>query len=193
MNVNFLLYDDFSIADIAGPAAVLGCMQGEFHLNYCSVSGDVINSMQGLKVWTEPLTVEKVNEILVIPGGRGARRLIYRDEPYIERLKQCVTKADTCLTVGNASGILAQTGLLFHRNVASYTGDENWKRMFTAAIKWIKEVRWVADGKFYSCKNSVSAMDMTLGMVADHIDVDAALRIAEELEYKWEMDESGYY
>lgn len=193
MNVNFLLYDDFDTMDLAGLCAVFGKLPGEFHLNYLSMNGDIINSMQGVKIWTEPLEPEKLVGIFAVPGGRGARRLIHHEEILIDTLKKCVSRSDACLMVSNASGIFAQTGLLYHRNVATCTGDDNWKRMFTAAISWIPDVSWVADGKFYSCKNSLSAVDMALGMVADLVDVDAAEKVASELEYEWELDESGYY
>lgn len=193
MNVNFLLYDDFDTMDLAGLCAVFGKLPGEFHLNYLSMNGDIINSMQGVKIWTEPLQPEMLDGIFVIPGGRGARRLIHHEEIIIDTLKKCVGKTDACLMVSNASGILAQTGLLYHRNVASCSTDENWRRMFTAAISWIPDASWVADGKFYSCKNSLSSLDMALGLVADFLDVDVAARVADELEYVWEPDESGYY
>ncbi|MCI5649561.1 MAG: DJ-1/PfpI family protein [Fusicatenibacter sp.] len=193
MNVNFLLYDDFDLTSLTGPASVFGKLPGEFHLNYLSVSGDIMNSTQGLKVWTEPLVPEETDGIFVLPGGRGARRLIHHDEKYIAALKRCISRADACLMVGNASGMLAQTGLLYHRNVACYSGDSNWKQMFTAAVNWIDDVGWAADGKFYSCKNALMSLDMTLGLVADIIDTGVAERIAAELEYAWELDENGFY
>lgn len=193
MNVNILLYDDFDTMDLAGTSVVFGRIPGEFHLNYLSLSGDVVNSVQGLKVWTDPLDGDMVEGILVVPGGKGARRLIHHEEVYVNALKKCVSKADACLMVGNASGILAQTGVLYHRNIAEFTGGDNWKRMFTAAINWIPDVKWVADGKFYSCRNSLAALDMTLGLVADILDVDAALKAAEGLGYEWELDENGCY
>lgn len=193
MNVNILLYDDFNTMDLAAPVAVFGKMPGEFRLNYLSIAGDVVNSMQGLKVWTEPLNAEEIDGIFLLPGGKGARRLIHHQERYVQDLKKCVARADACLMVANASGILAQTGLLYHRSVASYEGDANWKRMFTAAINWLTGPSWVADGKFYSCKNSITSMDMTLGLVADVVDLDAAEKIAAGLGYQWELDETGYY
>ncbi|MCI9470859.1 MAG: peptidase [Lachnospiraceae bacterium] len=193
MNVNILLYDDFDVMDLAGPVSVFGNLPKEFHLNYLSLSGDVINSTQGLKVWTEYLEADDIDGVLVLPGGRGARRIIHHDERYINVLKKCIARADACLMVANAAGIIAQTGALFRRNVASYDGDENWKRMFTAAINWIPDALWVADGKMYSCKNPLASLDMSLGAVADLVDVGAAEKIAEAMKYEWKLDDTGYY
>lgn len=193
MDINFFLYDDFDTIDLACPVSVFGSFPKEFHLNYLSMTGDVINSTQGMKVWTEPLAVDGIDGIFVIPGGRGARRLIRHDEKYIRTLKGCVVGSEACLMVANAVGIVAQTGLLYNRNAADYEGAENWKKMFTAAVQWIPDVAWVADGKFYSCRDSLSALDMSLGAVADLVDMGAAEKIAETIHYKWELDETGYY
>lgn len=131
--------------------------------------------------------------IIVLPGGRGARKLIHHDGGYINILKRCIARADVCLMVANEAGIIAQTGTLYRRNVASFEGGDNWKRMFTAAINWIPDALWVADGKIYSCRNSLTALDMSLGAVADLVDVDAAAKIAGSLGYEWALDDTGYY
>ena len=52
MYVNIVLFDDFETLDAFGPAEVFGKLPEEFHIRYLSVSGDVINSVHGVKVWT---------------------------------------------------------------------------------------------------------------------------------------------
>ena len=76
MDINIFLYDDFDTIDLACPVWVFGSFPKEFHLNYLSAAGDVVNSAQGMKVWTEPLAADGIDGIFVIPGGRGARRMI---------------------------------------------------------------------------------------------------------------------
>ena len=58
MEVNILLFDDFDTMDAFGPAEVFGSSPQHFHVNYLSVPGNIVNSMQGVKVWTEPLEPE---------------------------------------------------------------------------------------------------------------------------------------
>ena len=53
MYVNIVLFDDFETLDAFGPAEVFGKLPEEFHIRYLSVSGDVINSVHGVKVWTD--------------------------------------------------------------------------------------------------------------------------------------------
>ena len=77
MYVNIVLFDDFETLDAFGPAEVFGNLPEEFHVRYLSVSGDVINSVHGVKVWTDFLVPEEIDGILILPGGKGARRLLW--------------------------------------------------------------------------------------------------------------------
>ena len=191
MNVNMFLFDDFDMLGAFGPAEIFSLVSGEFGINYWSLQGDIVNSSQGLKVWTEPVDLEASGGILLIPNGRGARRVLYQERSVIEQLLTLVNHSDYCMMVGDGACILAQTGALYRRNVADSL-QENWKRMFTAAINWVPGVPWVADGKYYSSSNALHGMDMTLGLIADVLDVDIAMRAADKLGYHWEVEE-GYF
>ena len=90
MEVNVFLFDDFDTLDAFGPAEVFGRIPEQFHVQYVSVSGGIVNSMQRVKVWTEPLVLEKIKGILVIPGGKGARRLLYQEEETLSLVKRAV-------------------------------------------------------------------------------------------------------
>ena len=132
MNVNIVLFDDFDTLDAFGPAQIFGTEPKHFHLNYLSVNGGIINSSQGVKVWTELLIPQEVEDILLFPGGRGAKRLLCMEEKALEVIKESVGEASICMMVRNGFALVAQTGHLYHRRIAEYEGDENWKRMFAA-------------------------------------------------------------
>lgn len=186
MDVNMVLFDDFEAMDVFGPAEILGKLQKYFHIRYLSVSGDVINSVQGAKIWTDFLIPEEIEGILLIPGGKGARRLLWQDERTLNLVKRAAENADTCMMVGNGSAILAQTGLLYRRKLADCPLDKNWNRMFTAGIERIEGARVAADGKYYSCSSTAAGLDMTLWMVADQIDIDVAAEAARQMGYAWD-------
>lgn len=188
MNVNILLFDDFETLDAFGPAQVFGKAPDHFYMNYLSVNGGIINSAQGVKVWTEPLEPEKIKDILILPGGRGTRKFLRLEEENLALIQKAAKYADLCLMVGNGSDLLAQSGLLFRRRIADYDYDENWKRMFTAGIQRIPGMRCMADGKYYSSSSSAAGIDMALAVVADMVDIDVAERIAKRLGYVWDAD-----
>ena len=48
------------------PADILSCEKEGLHVNYLSLAGNMVNSMQGVKVWTEPLNPEQLKGILIV-------------------------------------------------------------------------------------------------------------------------------
>jgi transcriptional regulator GlxA family with amidase domain len=191
MNVNIVLYDDFELMDAFGPAQIFGTAPEHFYLNYLSANGGIVTSSQGVKIWTEILIPEEIMDILVIPGGKGARRLLCLENDWMKLIQKSAKEADLCMMVGNGSALLAQTGLLYRRKIADYDYDENWKRMFTAGMTRIPNLSWMSDGKYYSCSSTAASLDMTLGVVADVVDLDVALQIAKKLGYAWNMEHDG--
>ena len=188
MNVNIVLFDDFETMDALGPAQIFGKIPEHFYLNYLSVNGGIVNSSQGVKIWTELLIPQEVEDILVIPGGRGAKKLLCLEKKTLETLKAAAQEADICMMVGNGSSVLAQTGLLYRRRIADYPDDENWKRMFTAEIIREKDMRWLSDGKYYSTDSTMSGIDMALGIISDLVDLEVAVCAAKAIGYEWDQE-----
>lgn len=188
MNVNVILFDDFETLDVFGPTEVFGKLTEHFHLRYLSVSGDVINSVHGVKIWTDFLVPEEIDGILLIPGGKGARRLLWKDERSLKLLKRAAENADFCVMIGNGSALLAQTGMLYRRRIADCPMDANWNRMFTAGIERIAGAKVVVDGKFYSCGTTMAGMDTALWAVTDILDISVAEKAAKAMGYHWNAD-----
>ena len=130
MVVNVFLFDDFEVMDAFGPVQVFGCTPEHFYIRFISMRGGLINGKQGMKVWTEPLNPLEIEDIFLIPGGKGVK-----------------------ITVG-----------------INYVDGENW----------------IADGKYYSSSTTMAAIDMTLGLLGDMLDIDIAEKAAEEIGYSWE-------
>lgn len=188
MNVNVVLFDDFETMDAFGPTEVFGKLPQHFHMRYVSVSGDVINSVQGVKVWTDFLVPDEIDGILLIPGGKGARRLLWKDERTLNLIRKSAENADYCIMVGNGSALLAQTGLLYRRRIADFPMDANWNRMFTAGIERVEGAKVAIDGKFYSCSNTMAGIDAVLWAVSDILDIEEAEKAAKEMGYHWNAD-----
>lgn len=187
------MFDDFDTMDAFGAAEIFGKAPEYFHINYVSMTGKIVNSMQGVKVWTELLEPEKIRGILVIPGGRGARRLLYQEQEAILAVKKSVERAEVCMMMGEGSALVAQTGALFRRRIAKNQIGLNWKRMFLAGVYEVPDASWVADGKYYSSSNTISGLAMTLGVVADQVDVDVAENIASQIGYTWDAEDETIY
>ena len=193
MDVNIILFDDFDSLDAFGPADIFGRAKGDFHINYLSVEGKIVNSMQGIKVWTEKLVPASIRGIVIIPGGNGARRLVFQDENTVQIIKHAADKAEICMMIGSGVSVLAQSGLLYRRKVADCDIDQNWRRLFMGGVSVVKDAIWVSDGKFYSSSNTMNGIDMALAIVADYMDVDTALYVAKQIGYNWDPNDERAY
>lgn len=189
MVVNIFLFDDFEIMDAFGPAQIFGSRPDEFYVRYLSLRGGLVTGKQGVKVWTEPLNPIEIEDVFLLPGGKGVKSFLHMEgENGCKLLKEAVEEAEFCMMVQNGSAFLAKSGLLFRRQIADYNYDENWKRMFTVGIDYMNGIRWCADGKYYSCNNTMAAIDMTLGLISDMVDVSMAENIAEKIGYSWDSE-----
>ena len=145
--------------------------------------------MQRMKVWTDTVCENISGDVLIIPGGKGARRMIRDNVSLCGVLKKMVESHSFCVMIGSGISLVSQTGVLYRRRVCNYTMDQNWNRIFQAGVYRTDSIRWTADGKYYSAVSPVDGVDMCLNILADLTDLDIALRIAGDLGYKWNPDE----
>ncbi|MCE5284370.1 MAG: DJ-1/PfpI family protein, partial [Pelosinus sp.] len=116
-NVAFLIYDDITAMDFFGPFEVFSIANNQnsralFNLYTVAVSpgpklvrGQIsINPEYDITNCPQP-------DILLIPGGYGARREM-NNEGLLNWIKDVAAKAELVLTVCTGSLILAKTGLL---------------------------------------------------------------------------------
>lgn len=188
MKVNVLLFDDFDTLEAAAPLEVFGKLPEHFHVSYYSFSGSFVTSLQKIKIWTDFLDENLNGDILIIPGGKGARRLIWGDEKVCRLIKQIVDHHSFCVMIGSGTAMLAQIGLLYRRHICDFPMDQNWNQMFTAGITRTDNAFWVADGKFYSASSATAGLDMCLNILADLVDLDIAQKTAAEIGYDWDPD-----
>ena len=69
-------------------------------------------------------------------------------------------------------------------NIGMYYIEGMPEGSYHTALKLNK--KWISDGKYYSCSTTVAAMDMTLALISDNLDVSVAEKIAEEIGYSWD-------
>lgn len=192
MKVSIILYDDFETLDAFGSAEIFGKIPEDFYIEYVSLTGKIVNSAQGVKIWTELLVPEEIGTAVLIPGGPGARRLL-EDFDSLEILKKAIDRSSYCLTISTGSALLAKTGRVFRRRMAQYEKNIFWALHTMNGVHWIEGAKWAADGKYYSSSGSITGMDMTLGFISDILDIDVALKIAEDIGYPWDPEDECVY
>lgn len=186
MNVDILLFDDFETLDAFGPVEVLGKIE-EYKLRYYSLNGGIVVSAQGTPILTEQIDLISKGGILLIPGGKGTRTLVH-DIVFLQKLKEVAELSSYCLSVCTGSALLAKAGLLSDKKATSNKKVFDWVTSVDSSVQWIKNARWVVDGRYYTSSGVSAGIDMTLGFVKDRFGEQRAIDIAGHIEYIWNSD-----
>ena len=186
MDIHFLFFENYETLDIFGPIEVFSSVEGA-KLSYISLNGGPVKSRQGHEIITEPASSLKPGGVLVVPGGMGTRTLV-QDEAFLSALKALCDQSEFVLSICTGSGLLAKCGALDHRRATSNKQAFDWAKTTSDRVTWVKQARWVADGKFYTSSGVSAGIDMALGFVCDRLGEAQAHGIARSMEYLWNSD-----
>ena len=181
MDISFLFFEDFEALDVFGPVEVLSEL-GEASVHYVSRYGGPVRARQGFRVETEKASQVPPGGILLVPGGLGTRRLV-NDEEFLGFLRQLCERADHVLCVCTGSALLAKAGVLDGMKATSNKRSFEWVMSTSSKVDWIREARWVADGKYYTSSGVSAGIDMAFGFVGDMFGEETAEKIAHNIEY----------
>lgn len=192
--VNVLLYEGFTTMDALGPAEVLWRVSegGEkcYEIEYFSACGGLVGSSTNAKIWTRKLDEIAKFDVLLVPGGFGARRLA-KDGEFIAVLDELARKHKRVIAVCTGSALLAKTGLLDGMEAATNKLSWEWATSQALNVRWVRAARWRASGKFYTSSGVSAGIDAALGFIADTHGPAEAQRIARSMEYAYNSDKNA--
>lgn len=183
MNINILLFDNFTALDAFGPVEVLNRVEG-WQTRFLSRGGGVIKNGQGINIITEAVTEDDLGAVWLIPGGWGTRPLA-NDALFLALIRRIAENSEYCLTVCTGSALLAKSGALDGRRATSNKKAFDWVVSMSDTVSWIYDARWVADGKFFTAAGVSAGIDMALGFVSHLRGEQVAEEIAKNMEYTW--------
>ena len=187
IHVAVLLFNEFETLDAYGPVEILGRLTDMYEIKFYSLEGGLITNKHGVIATTEKLSDMQEVGVFLIPGGYGTRVEVNNEE-LIESITNICGRSEFVLTVCTGSALLAKTGLLDGRRATSNRRAFEWVVTNSERVLWDNKIRWTTDGKYYTSAGVSAGMDMTLGYLADRHGRDLAIRIASEIEYRWNED-----
>jgi len=186
--IDVLLFDDFTALDALGPCEALGRLKDNYELRFISEQGGSVRGSTGIRLETESADIVQKDEILLLPGGFGTRKLV-GDPGFLSLLKRLADSSEYVLSVCTGSALLAAAGALNGRRATSNKLAWDWvTSQGPVSVQWIRAARWVVDGKYYSSSGVSAGIDMALGFIADRQGLEAARRVSASLEYLWNED-----
>jgi transcriptional regulator GlxA family with amidase domain len=149
-----------------------------------------VPTVHGQKIVVDKTIAEKSDyDVLFIPGGHSAL-IEAKDQELMNWIRTVSASAERVMAVCTGTVLLGMTGVLDGRKAT--TNKINFTRTVPLAphVDWVKEARWVEDGKFYTSSGVSAGMDMALAVMADLFGMEMADRIALDSEYEWHKDAS---
>ncbi len=185
-----LVFPGFETLDYFGPMEMLGGLGEETQIITVAKGHDPVPSVHGQRIVIDKTIAEKNDyDLLFIPGGDSALNQA-KDEELMQWIVEASANAERVMAVCTGTILLGMTGVLDGRKATTNKLDFTKTTPLAPNIDWIKQARWVEDGKYFTSSGVSAGMDMALAVMADLFGMAIADRIALGCEYEWHKDAS---
>lgn len=186
--VGVLLFPEFEFLDATGPIEVLGRLSDQVQLLTFAARRGPVASTQGPAIVAEhdfagcpPL------DILVVPGGVGTRTEVDNEE-LLAVLSRLANEAEIVFSICTGAALLARAGVLDGRRATSNKRAFEWVQAQSRSVDWIRQARWVEDGKFLTSSGVAAGIDSSFALVHRLAGDQRATSLAAAIEYEWHRD-----
>ncbi|MDO6706851.1 MULTISPECIES: DJ-1/PfpI family protein [unclassified Photobacterium] len=188
LHVLMLLYPDFNLLDISGPATLLAALDDEVSLSLISAQGTPVTSQQGVKLIADASFEDDVFcDVLLVPGGEGVQAAL-ENSALTTWLCHQTRKARICCSVCTGAALLAQTEILNGKSATTNKQHYHWVSELNDKVQWQPVARWVEDDHRFTASGTAAGLDMTLGLICFLMGEETARKVAIDTEYLWRND-----
>lgn len=185
-----LVFPGFETLDYFGPIEMLGGFGQETEIITVAKNRDPVPSCHGQRIVVDKTIFEKNDyDLLFIPGGDAAL-IAGQDAELLAWIRQASENAEKVMAVCTGTVLLGMSGVLDGRKATTNKMDFTNTVHLAPCVDWVKQARWVEDGKFFTSSGVSAGMDMALAVMADLFGMEMADRIALGCEYEWHKDAS---
>ncbi|MBE5106761.1 DJ-1/PfpI family protein [Bacillus thuringiensis] len=174
--------------DFAGPFEVFSVTkvneEKPFTVYTVSQNGEMITARNGLKVQPH-YSIEDLPpvDILIIPGGLGAREIEMKNEIVIEWIRQQMKEVKLITSVCTGALLLAKAGLLEGLKATTHWGSiDNFKNEFPN-VQVLENVKFVDEGHIITSAGISAGINMSFHIVKNLLGVEIAEETAKRMEY----------
>ncbi|MEM9061515.1 MAG: DJ-1/PfpI family protein [Pseudomonadota bacterium] len=183
-----LVFPGFQTLDFFGPIEMLGGFYEEIEVITVAQGSDPVPSRHGQRISVDKILSEKTDyDLLFIPGGDSALDAA-KDESLMQWIRETSAQAERVMAVCTGTVLLGMTGVLDGRRATTNKLDFTSTVDLAPNVEWVKQARWVEDGKFFTSSGVSAGMDMALAVAAGLFGREKAEEMAEGSEYTWHSD-----
>jgi transcriptional regulator GlxA family with amidase domain len=191
ITIGILIFEDAEELDFVGPFEVFG-MAAEFGEScrplIISESTEVVRCAHGLRVLPDyAMDDAPPLDLLLVPGGRGARVYAARNERILQFVRQ---QQKTVASVCTGAIVLAAAGVL--DGIEATTHCEHYDQLRSYERVRLREgARFVMHDRLATSAGVTAGIDLALAFVSRFFGEAIAERIAKNLEWQsdhWRLD-----
>lgn len=185
-----LLFPGFELLDVFGPLEMFGNLKKEIELVMIAESPEPTKSAQGPAVAIDATIAEVSSlDMLLVPGGYGTREGV-ANQPLLDWIAAIVPTTEVAMTVCTGTALFVRAGVIDGVRATTNKMAFKWVAEQGPNVEWVKEARWVMDGKFATSSGVSAGMDMALAVIEELYGTESAERLALITEYEWHRDAS---
>ena len=188
MNLGVLIFNGFELLDVFGPLEMFGMFPEHFSISMVAEQQNIIESSQGPKSVADHLFSEQHHyDVLLVPGGKGTRSEI-NNPVVIQWLIDQADRMSYVCSVCTGSALLAKACLLDGKQATTNKLAFDWVAQQSANVNWLKQARWVQDGKYFTSSGVSAGIDMALALIEHILGSESAEQAARWAEYQRNVD-----
>ncbi|MFC4801813.1 DJ-1/PfpI family protein [Neobacillus sp. GCM10023253] len=187
--VRIFLFNDVEVLDFAGPfevfsVAALENGQKPFVVETVSEKGTMIYARNGLKVQPDFSfdTMPKF-DILVIPGGPGAREREINNDKVITWIESQMKNVQLMTSVCTGALLLAKAGLLKDKMATTHWASYERLEKEFPEVEVQRDVKFVDEGNVITSGGISAGINMTFHIVKRLVGPQVAQETAKRMEY----------
>ncbi|WP_336972638.1 DJ-1/PfpI family protein [Bacillus thuringiensis] len=187
-SVGIFLFNEVEVLDFAGPFEVFSVTEVNeekpFTVYTVSENGEMITARNGLKVQPD-YSIENLPpvDILIIPGGLGAREYEIKNEIVIKWIRQQMKEVKLMTSVCTGALLLAKAGLLEGLKATTHWASiEKFKNEFQN-VEVIENVKFVDEGHIITSAGISAGINMAFHIVKNLLGMHVAEDTAKGMEY----------
>jgi len=185
--IGIVLYTAFETLDVYGPVEMWGNLPDVQIITIAEKAGPITSAQGTQTIATNTFEDAPKLDILMVPGGMGTLTEL-GNEKMLAFLRDQSAKTDLVTSVCSGSMLLAKAGVLDGHKATSNKLYFDLARMQSDKVEWIRQARWVEDGKFITSSGVSAGIDMALHVVRRLYSEADARKIATLTEYVWNDD-----
>lgn len=163
--LGIVLFPGFELLDVFGPAEMFGVLRDQCEVVLVAATAAPVRSAQGPEAVAAFAFADCPHlDLVLVPGGIGTRKAV-DDGSLLAWLRTRAAAAEVAMTVCTGTSLLARTGLLDGRRATTNKLSFEWVRSQGPHVGWVRQARWVEDGRFVTSSGVSAGMDMALAVI----------------------------